>query len=129
MVAKWDNVYSASDEFVGHNSKGKEIYGIRMVHLADNLRSHIARCPGSILFIFRRIFSRHSHICKSEVSFWVENEVFRFDISMNNIVLVKILKTEKDAADKKFDYRFRKLLNSTDLEPQISSWHVVYYEV
>ena len=50
-VAEWGKTYSSSDEFIGHDSKGKEINRIRMIHLADNLRSHVSRSSTGVLSI------------------------------------------------------------------------------
>jgi len=48
---------------------------------------------------------------------------------MYNVVWVKVLKTENDAADKKLYDVFRKFLIFANLEAKISSRHIVHDEV
>jgi hypothetical protein len=48
---------------------------------------------------------------------------------MDYVILMQILETQDDAANKKLDDMFWKLLVLSQLEAEITSWHVIHDEV
>lgn len=72
------NLYLSSHELICNHSKGKIIYTIRMIHLANDLRRHVTRCPTGILCIVRLHLSRYSHISYPYISALIEHQVFWF---------------------------------------------------
>jgi len=121
--------YLSQHTFVGDNSYGEKIYWKRMLVSCYYLRSHITGCAWSVFLISGRIDPCYSHISQSKISFWVKNQILWFDISMKNAIFVKVLQTEDDATYKEFDHIFRKYFMPSNLEPQVTSWHVVHNQI
>lgn len=48
---------------------------------------------------------------------------------MDDIVRVKVLKTEQNAADEKFNHIFGESFASSKLKPEISSRHIVHNQI
>lgn len=100
-----------------------------MLVSGDHFGRHIPRCPRGILLILGRIDPSYSHIGQPKIPLRVKNQVFRFDVPVNNAVLVKVFQTENDAADEKLDDVFRELLNPANLKPEVATWHIVHDQI
>ena len=57
----------------------------------------------------------YSEVSQSQVAFIVEDKVLRFEIPVNNVIVMHVLKTKYDTRHKKLDYMFWKTLMLTNL--------------
>lgn len=87
-----------------------------MLISCDDLRSHVPWSAGGVLLIFRGIYSGYSHISESEVPLGIKDEIFRFDVPVDDVVFMETLEAEEDAADKKLDNMFWEHFCSSDLK-------------
>lgn len=87
-----------------------------MLVSSDDLRSHVPGSSGGVLLIFRGIYPGYSHISEPEVPLGVKDEIFGFDVPVNDVVFMETLEAEEDAADKKFDNMFWEHFCSSDLK-------------
>ena len=71
-------------DLVEDDSKGKEIGLARMVHSADDFRSHVARSPAGLFRVAFLLLASHSKICDSKISILFKDQVLRFEVSMND---------------------------------------------
>ena len=73
-----------------------------MVLTTHDLRCHVAwrsRCVFGILGVPQPC---NTQISNSKVTIFIEDQIFRFDISMQDCILVKVLKTKEHARNKEF---------------------------
>ncbi len=73
-----------------------------MIHSADDLRSHIARCTTGFLRIVFLFLPGYSEVSDSQVAALLEDKVLRLEISVNDPLRVDILKPKDDATSDEF---------------------------
>lgn len=79
--------------FICHNSYCKIIYRSCMILSAHYFWCHISWSSRCILSIFWSPYSSNSEICYPYVSVHIYNQVFWFDISMDNFFLMTIFQS------------------------------------
>ena len=102
-----------------------------MVLLAEDLGGHIAGGPARLLGILFLIMPGYTEISNSQISQFIQDDVLRFNISVNDVTLVKVVKCLQQAADKEFGLLLSELLLLINMVSEIPSRHVVqtYIEV
>ncbi len=93
-----------------------------MVLSIDNLGRHVPRSPRSVFIVFFFHNSGYPHVSQPQVPFLVNYDILGFDVSVNNVIAVHVLKAQKDAANKKFYDMLWKSLPLSNLVPQIPAW-------
>ena len=68
-----------------------------MVHPANDLRSHIARRPTGLLRVAFLLLPRHSKVSDPQVPIFLEHQILRLQISMDNPFRVYELESIDDA--------------------------------
>lgn len=86
-----------------------------MILSSDNLWRHVAWSTTCVLVIVTIHDHGDAQISQPKVSFGVEYQVFRFDVSMYNTIGVQILQSEKDTTDKELDNMFWESFESSNL--------------
>ena len=76
-----------------HNSYGKIIYRSCMILSTHHFWCHISWSSRGILSIFWSPYSCNSEIRYPYVTLHINDQVFRFNISMNNLLFMTIFKT------------------------------------
>ena len=69
---------------------------------AHDLWCHIAWRSGRVFRVLRIPQPCNTQISNSKVTIFVEDQIFRLDISMQDCILMKVLETKKHARDKEF---------------------------
>lgn len=82
---------SAEHKFVAHHSECEIVGRESMVLMADHLRRHIARSSTGVLMIIVSHYPRHSQIGYPQISFRIKHKILRFQISVNDFVLMQII--------------------------------------
>jgi hypothetical protein len=100
-----------------------------MVLAIDDFGSHVARSARRVLIVVRRKYASHPQISQAKVSLGVKNQILRFNVAVDDVILMQILQAQYDAAYKEFDDVLRELLIATNLKPQISAGHIIHNEV
>lgn len=72
-----------------------------MILPKQNLRRHVTRCPTGLLCILRLPKSGNPEICDSGISLLVNNNVFGFDIAMDDISFVEAAESFHEALNQK----------------------------
>lgn len=85
--------------FVGHNSHGKIVHGVRMILPAHHLRRHVARRSGRVLSVLFSPVSGDSEICDSEVALVVDDQVLGLDVSVYDLLIVTVFETGHEACN------------------------------
>lgn len=73
-----------------------------MVHSADDFRSHVARSAAGLFRVVLSSLPCHSEVSDPQVSIFLENQVLRLEISMNDPFRVDKLQTQDDTPYQKF---------------------------
>ena len=90
---------SSQHQFVGNYSHCVVVNRKRVVLPAHHLRSHVARSPAGVCRIVGLDESSNAEIGGSEVALVVKDQVFRFDVPMDDVVEVQVLEAHQDAGD------------------------------
>lgn len=78
--------------FISNDSKCVIIDSKCMVLLAEDLGGHIAGGPARLLGILFLIMPGYTEISNSQISQFIQDDVLRFNISVNDVTLVKVVK-------------------------------------
>jgi hypothetical protein len=62
-----------------------------MVLPAEDFRGHVAGSSTGVVAVVGTIISGNPEICDASVSILIENYIFRFDVSVNYLLLMQIL--------------------------------------
>lgn len=100
-----------------------------MVHLADDLRGHVAGCPTGVLSVIGLGFSRDTEVCDSDVAALVEDEVFGFEVAVYDPAGVHILEAEDDTGDEKSGFNLAENAVVAEMVPHITSIAVVHDKI
>ena len=63
----------------------------------------------------------YAEICQPQIAILIKDQVFWFQVSMDNPVLVLELKTYQDTCDKEFGLFFRKSVSDPDVVSQVTT--------
>ena len=85
-----------------HNSYGEIIHRGCMILSTHHFWCHISWCSGSILSIFWSPYSCNSEICYPDITLHINDQVFRFNISMNDLLLMAIFQSSNQTSHKEF---------------------------
>lgn len=94
--------------FICHNSYSEIINCGGMVLSTHYFRCHISWSSGCILCIFWSPYSCYTKIRYSDVTLHINYQIFRFNISMNNLLLMTVFKTSYETGYKEFYMKGRK---------------------
>ena len=94
-----------------------------MILLKYHLRRHIAGCPWSFVRVLPLVGFCNSKISDFDVAFAAKNKIFRFDISMNDIVLVDVLQSNDHACNYEFTLVLVKLNPFPQVVTEVASRH------
>ena len=62
--------------------------------------THISRSPAGITAIVLFINSCNSKVSDSDVSSCIKDQILRLDVTVDNVILLQILKAQNDAGNK-----------------------------
>jgi len=94
-----------------------------------NFRSHISRSSTCIIGIVRFPNSCDSQVSYSYIAFLIKYQILWFYVSVNYVLIVKILQAQKYACNKEFCLLLTKSSLSSNMETQITSWHQIHNKV
>lgn len=92
-----------------------------MILSTHDLRSHISRRSWRVLRILRCPLSRDTKVGDSHVTVRIHEQVLRFNISMNDTVVVHVLKTDYAASNEEFGLLLWKPLYLTMMVTKIAA--------
>ena len=121
------NFYSSCHELIGDDSKRKEVNRVRMIHLANDLRRHIARSSACILCVVWLDLPRNPQICDSQVATVIKHQIFWLEITMDNLAGVHVFKAEHDTGQKEAGFFFFELSPIAEMVAQVSSVAVIHH--
>lgn len=91
--------------------------------LAHDLGRHVAWSAGRVLGVVRVPHSSDTQVSDLKVAIRVENQVFRFDVSMQDTLLVQVLQSEEHAGDEEPCLFLTELLVLCQVVSEIPSLH------
>lgn len=94
--------YSSEHEFVDNDSQGEEVSFVGVVHPADNFGRHISGGAAGLVGVFVLLLPGHPEICEPGVSIFLENNIFWFQVPMDDVLGVDVLEGHHNAGDYKF---------------------------
>ncbi len=97
--------------------------------MKEHLRCHVAGSAWCIVRIIGSVNSCDTEVRQLQVPILVDHQIFRFNISMNNLVLVNVLESRDEASNKELCGALIKGSMRTDMKSQITAWEVVHDEV
>ena len=94
FLSRLSYIWSSSKHaFIGHYSYCKIIDRSCMILSAHYFRSHVSRCSRGVLSILWSPNSSNSEISDPHITIIVNDQVFWFDISMNNLFFMAVLES------------------------------------
>eukprot|EP00344_Euplotes_crassus_P010586 CAMPEP_0196996562 /NCGR_PEP_ID=MMETSP1380-20130617/2414_1 /TAXON_ID=5936 /ORGANISM="Euplotes crassus, Strain CT5" /LENGTH=121 /DNA_ID=CAMNT_0042412575 /DNA_START=933 /DNA_END=1298 /DNA_ORIENTATION=+ len=100
-----------------------------MVLAAHYFWSHITWSAASIFLIFGVPNSCYSKVSYPQISIVIKDDIFRLDVSVDNAVLVAVLKPKDDIGSEELGLQLSKPPMFTDVVPQVPSAKVVHDQV
>jgi hypothetical protein len=97
---------------VGHDTHSKVVYSGAVIDSTHYFGSHVAWSSRSILRIFRPPNSGDSKVSDAHVAALIYHQVFRLDVSVNDILLMAHFQTSYKTCYKEA-YRLRKLIQNS----------------
>ncbi len=89
-----------------------------MVGLADDLRSHISGSSTGILSIIGFCFSGDAKISHPQISTVIQDEVFRFEVAVDDPTTVHVLQGQNDTSQEETCLLFLKLAAGAQVIPE-----------
>ena len=118
--------YKSKNSFKNDDSKCEIVDSHSVILPAHDFRSHIARSSTCIFFIIGVPNSCDSKVCNSQISLTIKYNVFRFDVSMNNAVVVQVFKALNNTGSKEFGLEFIKSSVLSNVVSEISSSKIIH---
>ena len=94
-----------------------------------DLWGHIARCTACLAWVVRWEDARHPKICQSQVAIVVKDQVFRFDIPMDDLLRMDGLKCMHKASNEETRHLHTEFALVSDVVPQVPSKQQVHHQV
>ena len=92
------------------DSDGVKIDFISMHLLAKHFWSHVAGRSTCIKRLFAEFCPSYSKICEPKVPNLIKYQIFRFDVSVENLLPVDVLHRDDDTGDQEFRLFFAKFV-------------------
>ena len=103
------------------HSKVVDSHAVRLA--AHHLRRHIAWSARCVLLVFRIPHASDAEVGDLEVPVLIEDQIFRFDITVQNTLLMQILQRDDHACDKEASLLFGELLALRQVVSKIATLH------
>ena len=97
--------------------------------LAHYLRSHVPWGSRGILGVIWVPYSSNTQVSDLQITIFVENQVFRFYVSMKNTFLMQIFERQQHTSNEKSSLLLCKFLMFSQMISEITSLHHVYDEI
>ena len=94
--------YSSKHKLVGDDAEGEVIYRNTVILVAHNLWGHVPRRSTGICAILLFPHPGDSEVGQSHEALLVEHKILRFEVTMYDVIVVKVLEGQHDAGDKEF---------------------------
>lgn len=120
---------SSKHAFVANNAHSKIIYSNSMRLLAHYLRSHVSWGSRGILRVIWVPYSSNTQVSDLQITIFVENQVFRFYVSMKNTFLMQIFERQQHTSNEKSSLLLCEFLMFSQMISEITSLHHVYDEI
>lgn len=86
-----------------------------------DFRSHVARRSTCIIGVILPKLPRYSQICDPQISLRVQYQIFRFDIPVDDLILMHVIESNEDIGNKKFGLFFIEVSFVSKVVPQITT--------
>ena len=117
----------AKHALVANNAHGKIVYSYSMWLLAHYFRSHITWSSWGILWVIRVPYTSDTQVSDFQITIFVKNKVFRFDVSMKNTFLMQIFERQQHTSYEKSSLLLGEFLMFGQVISKITSLHHVYH--
>jgi hypothetical protein len=114
--------------FKKYHSHRVEVHREGVVPSRHYLGGHIAGSATCILFILGFPDFSDPKVRYVEIALRVKDQILRFYISVDDVLIVDVFEGESDAGDPKFEDFFGKFSVFDDVKTQITSFHVFHNE-
>lgn len=112
-----------------YNSHGIEVALVAVVLLENDLGSHVARSTWSLVGVLSLVHLCNSKVGDLDVPIWVKNQVFRLDVSMDDVVLVNVLESNSKTSYNEPGLLLGKTDSFSYVVPQVATSHQVADQV
>lgn len=97
--------------------------------MANNFWSHITRRPARVLTVIVSYNARDSKVSNPKISFLIENKILRFQVAMDNFMLVKVLEANYDVCNEEFSLGLAKFPFCPNMVSEIASVQVIHDKI
>ena len=102
FLSRLPNIGSPSvHALISHHAHSKVVYCSGVILSTHYLWGHVPRCSRSVLCVLWPPNSSNTEVSDSNVSIVINDQVFRLDISVNDLLIVAILKAGDQAGNEK----------------------------
>lgn len=117
----------ANNKLIKQSPKAVVVQHVVMSLLLHHLRRHIFMTPAErIGFVsFTQTDFSQSEISKDEMSVTIHHDIFRFDIAIENLVLMQILKSQQYLNKIELGFGLGQLLKFPQMIKELSSWAIL----
>ena len=121
--------YSSLHALESNYSQCEEIDWKGMILGSDHFRCHISRSATCVFMVVGAGNPSDSQVGYSQIAFGVDDKILWFDVPMDDAILVEVVQTQKDAANKEFNDVLREFVISADLVAKITAGHQIHDEI
>lgn len=100
-----------------------------MILPTHHFRGHIARCTARVFLVLWIPDPCNPKVSHPQVPLSIKDQIFRLDVSMNNALIVHILKSLNDASRKELGLLLTESPMPADVIPEVSSGQQVHNKV
>ena len=118
----------AHDTFVPNYSHSKVINSMTVILFEHDFGSHISWRPTILLTVFRLPFLSNTEVSKAQVSTSIKDKVLRFDISVNDSLLMNRFKCLDKTCKEELRTFVRKLSYMQMVVPQVTTFHKIHHQ-
>lgn len=120
---------SPEHTLVGDHTHSEVINKEGVILAAHHFRRHVAGRAASVLRVVLSPDPSNSEVRDSKIPIIFNHQILRFDVSMNDILVVDVLEARDQTRDKEPGRFFVELSVAANVVPKVSAREVVHYQV
>lgn len=118
----------AHHTFVPNYSHSKVINSMTVILFEHYFGSHVSWCPTILLTVFRLPFLSYTKISEAQVPTGIKHKILRFDISVNDTLLMYRFECLDETCQEELGTFVRKLSYMQMVVPQVTTFHKIHHQ-
>lgn len=97
-----------------------------MIHFTNDFWGHVSWSAAGVFSVIGLEFPGDSQVCDSHVAPVIQDKILRLEVSVHDLVSVKILQWKDDTGDKEARFVFLELSTITDVVSHVATIAVIH---